>query len=46
MNSTKVDIQKPAAVDNKSVQSENTVYLVIIHEEQGYCDYFNSVMGT
>ena len=33
-------------MDKKSVQSENTVYLVIIHEEQWYCDYFKSVMST
>ena len=28
------------------MQSENTVYLIIISAEQGYCDYFKSVMGT
>jgi len=33
-------------VDNKSVQSENTVYIVIFNEEQGYYYYFNSVMYT
>jgi len=33
-------------MDNKSMQSENTVYLIIIHAEQGYCDYFKSVIGT